>query len=456
MYKPNPNSGHEWIRVNNIGSAAVDFTYTTSKHWKLLQNTSDGGIKPYQGGNSIPVSGCAVLAVSPETFLVDHPGWAGILFDITSLTSFNDTSATLTLLDVSGATEDSVSYTNTMGASGDGNSLQMIGGVWAGAAPAPGCSNNIVVAGENHNATENTTTTTTTTSSSSQLTTSFPVEPQIFTDAGPASLTVSTGATVTFVGKAWGLKKEPIENARMTWSFGDGGVADGISVLHVFYYPGEYTVVLDTSSGYYSASDRIHIKAVTPAVLVKAGGDSNRSFVSIENQGSDELDLSLWQIDVQNKKFIIPKNTFLGAKKTLVFASEVTGLVTPLGSKVVLNFPNGTPVGAAASRGVNITITPQSLTNNSAVKAVASISSSKKVSQAVTDQEASVINAVHVGDNTNSKESQDGLWLWYTSAAFLGIIALFGIRFIQGREEKTTFTADDFEIIEEFDENEPH
>jgi hypothetical protein len=339
----------------------------------------------------------------------------------------------------------------------DGKSYQKLSsGAWGVATPTLGAVNANTISTEvTTTNNQNTALTEAVVSISSQNSSAFPVEPQIFTDAGPATLTVSTGATVTFAGKAWGLKKEPIENARMVWAFGDGGNAEGTSVAHVFYYPGEYTVVLDTASGYYSASDRIRVTAVTPSLVVRAGGDTTRSFITIQNNGNEDLDLSSWQIESTGKKFVIPKNTFVSAKKTLTLASEVTGLSTPLGTNLELNFPNGTHVGMASP----VVLTPTSTTvKGPAVNAALISHPSRSVAQGSSNQEASIVSAF-MQPTTQSSQKGDGLWFWYTSAAFLGIFALLGIRFVQKREDKTTFTADDFEIIEDvddFDENEPH
>ncbi|MCG2698987.1 PKD domain-containing protein, partial [Candidatus Parcubacteria bacterium] len=84
----------------------------------------------------------------------------------------------------------------------------------------------------------------------------WPVEPQIFANAG-SDKTAIAGADVYFSGKALGLKKEPLESARYLWNFGDGAISEGQNVKHVYKYPGEYIVILDISSGKYSASGRL-------------------------------------------------------------------------------------------------------------------------------------------------------------------------------------------------------
>ncbi|MCK9344966.1 MAG: lamin tail domain-containing protein [Candidatus Pacebacteria bacterium] len=434
----NVSSSNEWIELSNSGTEQVSLegwilSIEGKKDIALVGNISAGGFYLVERTDDSTVPTVAADVVSSFG--------AGI----------NNTGAIISLKNTSGAIVDRV----------DGSQGWLIGGNQAGDNTTKDTAQKGLSAwmtgtptprGANVGASSQTQTTVTTQETpqvvAASQSSAFPVEPQIFTDAGPAALIVSTGATVTFLGRVWGLKKEPIENARMVWAFGDGGVAEGASVSHVFYYPGEYTVVLDAASGFYAASDRIRVTAITPNILLRTGGDSTRSFVALENKGNDELDLSLWQIESAGKKFIIPKNTFVGAKKILTLASEVTNLVTPSGSEVLLNFPNGTRVGAQATAAA-----PVLATNTFAPKINSVVPQAREKVEGVHSQEASVIGAL---SDSSAPGKEDGLWLWYSSAAILGALALLGLRAVQGSGEKTTFTADDFEIIEETDNTEPH
>lgn len=272
-------------------------------------------------------------------------------------------------------------------------------------------------------------------------TSSFPVEPQIFTKITAQAKTVSVGAATTFTGRVWGLKKEPIENARMVWAFGDGSRGEGSTVTHTYYYPGEYTVVIDASSGYYAASDRVKIIAVMPMLAVQTGGDAMRSFVAIENRGKDELDLSEWQVEAQGKTFTIPKNTIVGAHKTLTLASEITGLATLKGMNASLHFPNGAQVSVQGEATPAISApTKEIIYIKPAVRAV----EAKTLPQE--NQEASVIGATQGLLPENSKTD---LWVWYVGVAFFAAIALLGLRFTRKIGTPGLLTADDFDIIDE-------
>lgn len=277
---------------------------------------------------------------------------------------------------------------------------------------------------------------------------SFPVEPQIYADAGTQSRTVLVGAPTTFTGVASGLKKEPIDNARFVWGFGDGGVTEGKTVVHTFYYPGEYTAVLDVASGYYAASDRVYVTAISPNFALHTGGDVTRSFIAIENQTANELDLSAWQVSVSGKIFILPKNTILGARKTLTLPSEITGLVSPPGSLPQLLFPNGFPVKSGGGEAV-----AQQTPEKYSAPAGAQILRSAPVHEV--SQQASAVGTVtalpEAALNTGSEKGD--MMPWYIGVAFLGALALLALRATRKEESQNKheeeLTADDFKIIEE-------
>lgn len=314
--------------------------------------------------------------------------------------------------------------------------------VWQVATPTPGGSNSLTQSASD--AVVGTQAVSTTATSNILY---YPVEPQIFTKITVQTQTVSVGAATTFAGRVWGLKKEPIENARMVWAFGDGASAEGASVEHTYYYPGEYTVILDASSGYYAASNRVRIIAVLPLVTLRTGGDEARSFVAVENRGGDELDLSGWKVESAGKTFTIPKNTLIGAHKTLTLASEITGLATPTGSTASLHFPNGTVVPAQDTL-VHEKLVPVQVQNSEKSAVVAREKKQVPVKQIPT-QTASIATAF--SEIPTSKESS--LWMWYVGVVFLAAFALLGLRLMRTSTASDAVTADDFEIIDE-DENE--
>lgn len=430
-------TGNEWVEISNTG-APVDIST-----WRFFEGGTNHKLKAVQGVTSVPAGGYAIIANDATAFLNEHGGFTGTLFD--SSFSLLDAGETVSIKSSDTSIEDTVTYT---GIKGSKNTAQKIDGAWVEAVPTPGAANGGVVNTAPSLAAQNIA------PAPADIITSvrsFPIEPQIIADAGQSTRSTSSGAPITFTGRVFGLKKEPIENARLVWSFGDGGHGEGMSVSHTYYYPGEYVVVLEAASGYYSASDRITVRVSEPLLFVSTGGDAARSFVTIENRNTDEVDLSFWQVLCDGKTFTLPQNTILGSKKILTLPSEISGLTTPSGSSAFLNFPNGSRV--AIKNGVTTVPTISSVVSNPIPKTKSQAKTIYPVSQT---QKASVIDALPDSQGQLPAKEEGSLWLWYVSAAFLGALALLGLRLAKNTEEKAFITADDFEIIEEPDDEEPH
>ncbi len=442
MYDPQGgDTGHEWVEIINQGSAPVDIA-----HSKFVEGGSSHGLTVVQGEPNLAAGAYAIIADNAQIFLSDHAGFSGVVFD--SAFSLKNTGETVAFKMPDGTISDTVTYTSDMGAAGDGNSLQKISSAWRGGTPTPCVASASLSAPQETNSIAATPSLKTSPAANSST---FPVDPQIIADAGPSLRNVSVGAPITFTGRVLGLKKEPIENARLVWSFGDGARGEGVSVSHTYYYPGDYIVVLDAASGYYSASDRVTVRVNLPFLVLRTGGDIARSFVSVENHGVDEVDLSLWQVVAGGKIFVIPQNTILAARKTLTLASEVSGLVTPAGSEALLNFPNGSRVETKTQQAAFVE-PPQKIIEKP--KTIVAPQKSASATYVVpSHQEASVSDAFLDTQASPQGEEEGSLWPWYSGAAFLGVLALLGVRLTRRKGTEDVLSADDFEIIEE---TEPH
>jgi hypothetical protein len=446
MYAPEGvDAKHEGVELTNNGTEGVDLTGwkfddgATAKHGLNLPPKNGG-----QGALVIPVGAHVILADDATIFFSDHTGYQGTVID--TVLDLGNTNDTIAIIDNNGTVIDTVAYDSSLGAKDDGTSLQKIDGVWQASTPTPGTgvspvqpASDVPAGSQDAQGTSpnNEAVSTTATKNVSY----FPVEPQIFTKITAQTQTVSVGAAMTFEGRVWGLKKEPIENARMVWAFGDGATSEGSSVLHTYYYPGEYSVILDASSGYYAASDRVRVVAVAPMLALHTGGDETRSFVAIENRGNDELDLSGWQVEAFGKTFIIPKNTLVSAHKILTLASEVTGLTTPAGSVASLHFPNGTQVSLQGELTATISAPSKEI-----IYTKPSVHSVETKNPPPENEEASVIGATQGLLPENPKTD---LWVWYVGVAFFAALALLGLRFVRKTSTPGLLTADDFDIIDE-------
>jgi len=158
--------------------------------------------------------------------------------------------------------------------------------------------------------------------------------PKIKADAG-LDKTVTVGAVVEFRGQAFGFEDEPLDNARYLWTFGDGASKDGKNITHIYQYPGEYTVALNVSSGEYSASDYMLVKALPNQVFISEVKIGANSFIEFENKSKQEIDISGCQIKYNNQTFIFPQSTRIRPNAYLVIPSSVSGIFFNPGKGII-------------------------------------------------------------------------------------------------------------------------
>ncbi len=176
-------------------------------------------------------------------------------------------------------------------------------------------------------------------------------KPQIFVSSLVPARGVA-GAPITVDAFVVGLKKEPLPSARYVWSFGDGGTSEGKKLSHVYHYPAIYTVLVDASSGEWSAIDRKEIVIVAPELIISNIREGSDGFIEIRNNGTSEVDLSLWLLRSASGAFLIPQGTLIGAKKSIPFPAEITKLNADGAGGTALLYPNGTTVVTYAEKSV--------------------------------------------------------------------------------------------------------
>ncbi|TSC83405.1 MAG: Uncharacterized protein G01um101417_624 [Parcubacteria group bacterium Gr01-1014_17] len=168
---------------------------------------------------------------------------------------------------------------------------------------------------------------------------SEPVPSLLVKISAPASVTV--GADAVFSATVFGVKKEPIPNARVIWSFGNGAIREGLSVRYGYNIPGSYAVVVDASSGELSGSARMAVQAHKPNVRVSYVSSGADGFVEIENRSNLELDVSGWGLASAGSLFTIPARTIILPSAKVAFPAEVTKLSVSENDARLL-YPNGT------------------------------------------------------------------------------------------------------------------
>lgn len=174
---------------------------------------------------------------------------------------------------------------------------------------------------------------------------------RLIADAGK-DIAVIAGVAKRFEGQGFDFEGKPLENGDFLWTFGDGSYARGRLVLHTFYYPGTYRVVLNVSSGRISASDAINVLVVQNGVEISEVKPGKAGFIEIANNSDYEIDLSYWAISNGALAYYLPERTFILQRSRLTIPHSVSGIdFSPSGAASIL-YPNGAIASSLLYEGV--------------------------------------------------------------------------------------------------------
>lgn len=145
------------------------------------------------------------------------------------------------------------------------------------------------------------------------------------------------------------------------WSMGDGFIAYGEVVEHMYSFSGDYVVVLTVSNGPKIAVHRINVRVVEPQLSARHIQDG----IEIKNNGKDQINLYRWLISAGNVSYNIPADLIIMPSKSIVLDALISKLpdsgditVTNAEGQVLplLNFLNspGTEKNIAAISGALI------------------------------------------------------------------------------------------------------
>ena len=360
MYNPDgSDSGREWVELYNAGASDVPIVGGTVKDsWRISDGSNhtftdpSGGIG--RGSLTIPAGGYLVVSSDPSAFLADYP--SGSYSVVKSSISLNNTGSTIAVVDGTGATLDSVSYTKDEGAYDDGTSLQKTAsGTWIAAMPTPGSANATAAytppptdAGSEPTNTSSTSDTGPTHTSSSGSGSSLPPPPpvSVYVDAG-ADRAVVTGADVEFEALVYDSSRKaiPLSDPQFSWNFGDGTTGGGSKVTHHWDAAGSYAVVLSVRKDGHIISDTLKVSVDPVAITLDPQPDGS---ISLTNGGKHDADLSGWFVaEPGARSFALPPHTILLAGGTTRISPSVLGFEAD--SKVKLQFPAGGIAVAVAS-----------------------------------------------------------------------------------------------------------
>lgn len=366
MYDPSgSDTGREWVEVQNTGTSAIDFTT-----WKFFEANVNHGIDQIDGYSQELQPGEYGVVVSDKAkFLADFPNFLGKIFK--SSFSLSNSGENLAFkAESSGAIIDQYLYDVSLGAAGDGNTIQK-GMVWLAAFPTPGLTNVSSDSGGTNN------TSTTTATSSSQIggtsTTTVATTTQVSTSTLPVSTPVVSGSGGGYVvpqlfgavilpqvalagvdtlvqGQGFLLGGKSVQNPRFSWNFGDGTVGQGASTTHRYKYPGTYHIAMDVAvtmnNNEISTLEHATIIVVAPEISISEEKDENGDiYIKIENETKYSLEISSWVVqrgNVGGEHYVLPKNTFISPYTAIRIPQEVTKFQNNDTLRLVeLLFPNG-------------------------------------------------------------------------------------------------------------------
>lgn len=423
------NANDEWIELYNNGNEAVDLS-----EWSL--NADDGS-------PSIALEG---MINAGEFFLLersDDNSVPSVIADLIYTGALSNSGETLRIKDNGGVVIDTIDGTEGWQSIGGNNetkeTAQRVSSGWITTSPTPGSSNESSGGGQESQSGGGSSESTPSGSPPAPKGSSFPVEQRIFANAGKDK-TVIVGADSLFEGKSLGLKKEPLANARYVWNFGNGEIKEGQNVLHYYQYPGEYVVMLNVSSGEFSTSDRITVNAF-PAEL--AISKVEKDFIEISNKSKQELNLSWWQLQSLNERFMIPKDTIILPNKKLIFSSDVTNLDTSVRENISLLYPNGVEavsffqIKIPQKTVVTKTIAVQPIITKADPPQEKELEKQNEESQKDTTQTASAISSL------GEQDKDSGVYKWLFAIFGIVVVSAGAVVFMgKGKKE------DEIEIIE--------
>jgi hypothetical protein len=345
MYDPEgTDTGREWIEVFNSGESDIDLTA-----YKLLESNVNHKITNYnETPTAILKAGqFAIIADNSEKFLIDFPGFAGLLFD--SAFSLNNTGEVLVMIDPIGNIDNNFEYSADLGAGNNSNSLQRAdNGFWIEAKPTVGAANKQESetptndSGSDSN-TSNSTSTDSGTSSGSVSThsgqntlTKYVEKSQLEIGLG-RDRTVSVNTPIEFKA-VYNTDKKP----RFLWNFGDGAVDKGEKTENTYKHTGNYNVVLNAFLNGYQATSRIKVKVITISVENLSITSGKNVDIVLKNKTNLEVNLGGFTIKYGQKYFDIPPDTIIDANSEIIIPFENTGFELDIENNFSeIFYPNG-------------------------------------------------------------------------------------------------------------------
>lgn len=356
------DTNREWIEVYNNGPDPVDIS-----QWYLFSDSTKHALNPVASATVPPMS-YVVIAQNVDKFRIDQPSFSGLIYD-SSWTGFSNEGDSLSLKDPDLNVVSPVTYTSSMGADGDGNSLQKVNGTFIPLVPTPGTknTNNTNTPTDEPNTQEEQPAKAPVTGSSKSKETVAETQKFITTKI-IARNKVATRVGFPIDSITIGYKKEKLDSGKFVWSFGDGmssQVSRSLPFEYSYKYAGEYVLTLNyyesILSSKPSATDSVTISVVDPELFISQVGNNTDPFVEIKNQSEDKMSLSGWVLNSNTKSFKLPEGMAILPNKSVRLSPQITFFDATDIQHLSLYAPNATLVSTYPISKIQIS---QTIENN--------------------------------------------------------------------------------------------
>ncbi len=307
------DSGREWIEIYNNTGSAVDLT-----KYKFLENNTLHAISHIEGNLALPSGSYAIIADNPANFLADNPSFSKAhLYD--SSFSLSNSGEALAIKDADGNTTFEINYNVSLGAMGDGKSLQLNkSSTWVSALPTLGSGDAGIVSEESNQ--DNNIETPTSTKNDFVP---YQKNPEMLISFDVPKTAIA-GSKIEAVATLFGYTGEKITVGKFTWNFGDGQtqVLDyNQPVDHIYAFPGTYTISLSFRYNSYLKPvkvGRTSIKIIESPITIAEFYNQPFPAVKVKNIKDTEYDISGYIINTGQSMVTIPEGTYIAPKEEIV------------------------------------------------------------------------------------------------------------------------------------------
>ncbi len=233
---PGSDEDREWVEIFNKGTEPITIiTGSGGASWRF-NDGSNHLISLFQGSETIAAQGLAILAADGQTFLNEHLGFEGTIFDTTM--NLNNTSDTIKLSADTGQTFfNEVTYDSSWGADGNALTLEKID--FFGSEARENWQESFISGG----------------TPGQNSSTEPPNQPPI-AEAGDDQ-NVNLGQIVLFDGS---LSTDPDGDLlSYIWNFGDNNNGSGATITHSYLATSTFVVILTVNDGEFEDEDNLEV-----------------------------------------------------------------------------------------------------------------------------------------------------------------------------------------------------